>query len=412
MEVEIKEPKEYERLLEIKIPTEKVKDKIDSLYQKYQKTLHINGFRKGKIPIYIIKGKFGDSIKEEAISDTIQEAYKEVIEKENFSPITQGIIKESKFSDEDGLHFKISFEVIPDIKPKNYKGIEVEDLPTTVSDKEVEVALLKLQDSKSIYTPLLIMRGALPGDMVSVDYEILYEDKGIIRKNKVSNYAIILGAPEVPQEITQGLINSIPGDRRKVVIRYPIDLKDEKLRGKLVEYEFVVREVKEKKLPEIDDEFAKDIGFNSLQELKYQIENEIKKEKENIAKSKILTQIINSLIADNPFEPPTSIVNAYLRPMLKRVGTNIDEETRKNLDEVAIWRAKREILLDQIAKLEDIKLTEEEIKSKLVENQKVSYEDTVKSLKKEGIFDSLIEEFKREKVLDFLVNCAKIKIGG
>jgi len=410
MEISIKEPKEYERVIEITLPPDEVKKKIDSLYQKYQTTLHINGFRKGKIPPHIIKSKFGDSIKEEAVNDTIRETYREVVKNEKLSPITQGIITDTKFSDEAGLSFKVAFEVIPDIKPKNYKGIEVEKLPTAVNEKEIDTALSKLQASKATYIPSPIRR-ASPGDMVIVDYEILHEEKGIIRKNRVSNYSILLDGEGVPKEFTQGLTNSMPGDRRKVSFRYPMDFKDENLKGKWVEYEFLVREVKEKKLPKIDDEFAKDIGFNSLQKLKQQIEKEIKKEKERVSKSKIWTQIINSLISLHPFSPPTAIVNAYLRPMLEKVGNKIDRETKKNLEEIAIWRAKREILLDQIAELEDIKLTDDEIKSKLLEteeSEKMDYENSVKALKKAGIFEPLVEEFRREKVLDFLANCAKI----
>lgn len=409
MKIEIKNVKDCKRVLEVSLPPDKVKNKINTLYQNYQKTLNIKGFRKGKIPMSIIKGRFGDAVRKESVDSIIKEVYKETIKKENLSPITQGIIENVKFDDNEGLSFKATFEVLPDIKPQNYKGIKVEKLSTQVTEKDIKDMLLKLQDSKATYVPLLT-RSALPGDMLLVDYEVLVEEKGVIRKNKVSNYTIVLDAPGTPKEFTQGLTNSMPGDRRKVSLRYPLDFKDENLRGKWVEYEFLIHEVKEKKLPNLDNEFAKDLNFASLKELKQQIKKELKKGKEQNSIAKIKTQIINQLIDENPFEAPTSIVNAYLTPMLEKVGDKIDEKLKKNLAEIAIWRAKREILLTKIAELENIKLTDKELKSKLLETkegQKMGYEQTVKTLKDRGIFAPLVEEFRIEKVLDFLVKESK-----
>ncbi len=202
------------------------------------------------------------------------------------------------------------------------------------------------------------------------------------------------------------------GDRRKASLRYPTDFKDESLRGQLIEYEFSVREVKEKKLPEIDDEFAKDFGLKSLSELREQTKEMLKKEKGKDSKAKVETQIINSLIQDNPLEVPRVVVSAYLEPLLKRVGKDADDKVKKSIEEIAVWRAKREILLNKIGELEGIELKDEETKSRLMENEewkRMGYDHTVKELKKEGFYDLLVEEFRREKVLDFLRNQAEIK---
>ena len=411
MKIEVKETSPCEKMLEISLPPEQVKEKINELYARYQRTLDIKGFRKGKIPMNIIKNRFGETIRKEAMNEIIGKAYREAIKEKELSPISQGIIQDSKFKEEEGLSFKATFEITPDIKLENYKGIEVEFPSTEPSKEEIQNSLLILQNSKAIYNPVST-RGARADDMVLVDYEILKEERKILRKNKVSNYTILLDSPEIPKEIRDGLIGAMSGDRRKVSLRYPMNIKDESLRGQLVEYEFLVREIKEKNLPSIDDEFAKEFNFNSLPELETQTKEVLKKEKEKTSKAKADTQIINSLINDNQFEAPRVVIGAYLEPLLKRVGKEIDEKTKKSLEEIAVWRAKREILLDKIRDLEGIELKDEEIKSRLMENEewrRMGYDRAVRELKKNGLYDLLVEEFRREKVLDFLRNQAEIK---
>lgn len=269
----------------------------------------------------------------------------------------------------------------------------------------------KLQDSRATYVPVFTRR-AMPGDLLVVDYEILYEKSGVLRKDKSSNYTIILGNPDIPKEINERLVNSLVDDRRKVSLRYPTDYKDESLRSQLVEYEFVIREIKEKQLPQIDDEFAKGFGFNSLSYLTDQIELEIRVQKEREAKLKAENQLINFLISENPFDVPKSLVAVYLQPLIKQAGKEINDETKKALEEIAVWRAKREILLNKIAEIEKIEITEPEIELKLMKYEdyrKIGYEKAVKTLKEKGMFELVIEEFRREKVVDYLINNAKLR---
>ncbi|MBI4721769.1 MAG: trigger factor [Candidatus Stahlbacteria bacterium] len=414
MDIKVKEISQCRRELEISMPPDVVKAKTTELYDRYQKNLRIDGFRRGKVPLDVIKSKYGKAIEQEAIDFTISEAFKNAIKEKGLNPITQGIAEDTKFSVETGLSVKITFEVAPDIKIKNYKGIEIKPYPTEVSEKEIESVLLKIQDSKAIYIPVFTRRARID-DMLIVDYDILHEERGIIRKDKAHSYTIILGAPEVPEEVTKSLINSLVDDRKKVSLRYPTDYKDANLRGQSVEYEFVVREIKEKQLPPIDDEFVKGVGFKSLVDLKSNVEQELKKEKHKESNIKAETQILNSLIQDTPFEPPSSIVASYLQPLLKQVekemkkdGTKeMDAETKKALEEIAIWRAKREILLDKICEIEKIEMTEPEIKSKFMEvdeYRQKGYEKVVKSLKEKGTYDWLIGELKREKAMDLLIS--------
>lgn len=247
--------------------------------------------------------------------------------------------------------------------------------------------------------------------MVIVDYEVLWEEKGVYRKNRVSNYTVVLDDPAVPEEIKSALKNCMPGDRKKTKFRYPMDIKDENMRGKWVEYDFLVHEVKEKKTPNIDNELAKSMGFNSLEELKSNIKQVVGRDKQLESRSRMKTQIVNSIIETNPFKPLNSLVSDYMESMLKQAGKEVDEKTKTQLEEIAIWRAKRDMLLQQISSLEKIQLSEEELKTKLMETEEgkgKGYEALVKDLKKKGIYVTIVWELTMEKTLDFLIGQAEI----
>lgn len=410
MEVKIEKVNECERAISVSIPADKINERIAALYQKYQKTIKIDGFRKGNVPLSIIKSRYGKAIKGEAINESIRETYKEALKKENIFPISEALLKDTKFTEEEGLSFSLSFDVLPDIEIKDYKGIKVSTQSTDASEQETSSVISKLQNTKAVYTPT-VGHSASADDMVIVDYEVLEEEKGIYRKNKVPNYSILLDDPRVPGEIKKALLNSMPGNRRKAKVRYPTDFEDPKLRGTSVEYDFLVHDVKTKRLPALDDEFAKGLGFESMQALEQGIKGKIKKDKEQEAKAKIEIQIINSLIENNPFTAPKSLVRAYLEPLLKDAGKKIDDKVKKNLEEIAVWRAKREILLDKIGTVEKIKLTDEELKTKLLETKECKesgYEQMIKNLKQKNIYNVVIQELRIGKILDFLRDSADV----
>jgi trigger factor len=391
------------------MPPDPVKQKVTQLYSEYQKGLRVDGFRKGKVPMNIVEQRYHKTIQEEAVNTTVREAFIQAVKDNSFSPITQGLIEDTKFDETKGLSFKVTFEVAPEFEVKNYEGIEIEKPSTLVSKEDVEAALSKLQESRATYIPVLT-RGAQQGDMLVVDCEVLREERGVLRKEKTPNYTVVLGSPGIPKEITQGLLNSMVGDRRKISFRYPTDFEDANLRGQMIEHEFVVREIKEKRLTPVDDAFAKELGFESLAKLQEEIKQEIGKDKENGARAKIENQIINILTKENVFEPPRSTVAAYLQPLVKRMGKELDDATRKELEEIAVWRAKREILLDKIAELQKIEITEHDIKSKLMEfdeYKRMGHEKAVKRLKERRTYDLVVEEFRRGKTIEFLVSKSK-----
>ena len=397
MEVEIKEPKEWQRVLEIKLPSSQIKEKLEKLYTKYKNSVQINGFRKGKVPMSMIKARFGATIMAEAKDEAINEACRKVLKENGIKPITQGKVTDVKWDEEDGLSFKASFEIMPNVEVKNYKGMELKVPSSKVKKEEVDAALNQLREQNATYVTTI--RGAIEGDYIITDYEVLGEKKGIVRKERVQNYTITLGDKNLPDEFTTALLGAKIGDVRKTSIRYPLDYPDESLRGKYLEYVFYVKEIKEKRLPPLDEEFAKDMGINSLKELKKSLEKEIESQKKEQINRSLRAKVVDKLIEENPFEPPESLVNVYMEDIMQSVrgAEKLDNAAKEKLRELALWRAKRDILLSKVADKEDISVSRDEI-------EKVKKENVFK-----GNTEDLEEILRIEKALDFIIRNASIK---
>ena len=397
MEVEVKEPKEWQRILEIKLPSSQIKEKLEKLYTKYKNSVQINGFRRGKVPISIIKARFGATIMAEAKDEAINEACRRVLKENGIKPITQGKVTDIKWDEEDGLSFKASFEVIPNIEVRNYKGMELKVPPAKVKREEVDVALNNLREQNATY--VTTTRGAIEGDYIITDYEVLVEKKGIVRKERVQNYTITLGDENLPNEFTEALLDAKAGDVRKTSIRYPLDYPNESLRGKYFEYVFYVKEIKERRLPPLDEEFAKDMGVNSLRELKKNLEKEIELQKKEQINRSLRAKVVDKLIEENPFEPPESLVNVYMEDIMQSVRERekLDNTAKEKLRELALWRTRRDILLSKVADKENISVSKDEI-------EKVKKENDFK-----GNIQELEEILRIERALDFIIKNASIK---
>jgi len=398
MEVAIKEPKAWQRVLEIKLPSSQIKDKLEKLFTKYKNSVQLSGFRRGKVPMSMIKTRFGTTIMAEAKDEAINEACRKVLKENGIKPITQGKVTDVKWDEQEGLSFKASFEIMPTIEVKNYKGMKLKVLSSKVKKEEIDAALNNLREQNATYITT-VTRGAIEGDYIITDYEVLGEKKGIVRKERVQNYTITLGDKNLPAEFTTALVGARAGDVKKVSIRYPLDYSNESLRGKYLEYVFYVKEIKEKRLPPLDEEFAKDMGVNSLKELKKNLGKEIESQKKEQINRSLKAKVVDKLIEENTFEPPESLVNAYMEDIMRSVRERekLDSATKEKLRELALWRTKRDILLIKVADKENLSVSKAEI-------EKAKKETDFK-----GNLEDLEEILRIEKTLDFIIKNASIK---
>ena len=258
MKVNVTKDKAWKRVLEIEIPVEKVKGEFDSIYQEYQKKVRIPGFRKGKAPLEMIKSRYKEKVTKDVLDKLLPEAYQEAVKQTDLNPLTLPILKEEiDFKEGLPLQFKVLIEVRPEIEVKDYKGLKLQKKIVQITEEHVKNALNYLQDKNAELHS--VEREAKDGDFLIVDLEELSEGQTKSKK-KTENQQIWLKKENLLTEFYRGLSGTKPGDEKEIEAIYPQDYFEKNLAGKIIKYKARIKEVKEKILAQINDDFAKVLG--------------------------------------------------------------------------------------------------------------------------------------------------------
>ena len=405
MEVKVSAPKSWLRELEIKVPSEELNPIFEQAYKKYKTRIQIKGFRRGKVPLEIIKNRFGRAIEEVTIDEEIiPRFYKQAIQQENLKPVDVACIERVSYDRTEGLRFKAKVEVEPDIQPVGYKGIRVKKEIYEVTEEDVEDALEELRERYATVYP--VEDQAKEGDYILADLQELDPTGVPVVGKKWENRYFRLGSNEFDQQ----LIGVKPNEERVVVVNSPEDYEEREGEAQPQRFSVKVKQIQGKELPELDDEFAKDVGdYETLEELKADLRKKLEEEKKKEARERMRDELINEVVKNNDFELPPAMMNTYFELLFKSMRKNsqepIDEELIKDqYRPIAIRTLKWHILYRKIAEAEGIGVTEEEVEERLEElsqQRRPPYQD------KNRIKEDLLEE----KVLDFLEQNALIEEG-
>ncbi len=390
MDISITNRTDYLKEANIIIEKEIVEKKIDEILEFYKDKIAIPGFRIGKAPKEIIYKKFKKGIDELVIERLVNETYEKLIKENEWQPVGEIKISEYELTPEKELKFTLLLEVIPDFSLKEYKGIPIKKLEITGFDKKFEEKVKALQEKCATYTEL--DRPAKEGDFLLIDYSLLDENNNLIEKKE--NLLVKIGDEKNHPEINKNLM----GVEREKEILIKVDN---------YQYKIFVRSIREQHLPEVNEKFAQELGFENLKALKEEIENEINEERERIIEENNKKEVIEYLLNNHDFQPPPSLVKENFQSFLNNLNIR-EEELKEDLKEKILKesekRAKLICLLLKIAKKENIEVSEEEIEERLKQLGDLE-EEKIDLLKKS---DHLKRTILEEKVLKFLVENAKI----
>jgi len=408
------------REIEVQVPAAEVARETDALIQKYQKLARIPGFRAGHVPASIIRQRFKQDIQNDVVDALVPKYFRKETERLGLVPVSQPRVTDLHVHDGEGLHFKASFEVMPEVKVEGYKELRAEHPAVNVTEPEVEDQLKSLQESKATYSPVE-GRALQDGDFaqVSLDGTPKEEDANTKPVHMDDVLVEIAGANTMP-EFTENLRGTNPGDERTFDVHYPDDFSDERLRGKTFAYKVKVNAIKQKSLPELNDDFAKEVGeFKTIDEIKQRIregmEHDRKHEAEREAKDKLLAELIRR----NEFEVPEALVEHQVDIRLERglralAAQGMSQEHMKKMDfgrlragqrEQAVQEVKASLLLEKIADTENIQVGDEEIDKEveaLAKQTNQAADDIRARLTKDGALDRIRNRIRNEKALEFL----------
>ena len=411
---------ETKREIEIQVPSEEVSRETDVLIQKYQKLARIPGFRKGHVPASIIRQRFSQDIQNDVIDSLVPKYFRKETERLGLMSVSQPRVTDLHAHEGEGLRFKASFEVMPAIQVEGYKELRAEHPEITVTDQEVEDSLKALQEQKAAFAPIED-RAIAEGDYAQVSLDgTPKEDEAGTKPVHMDDVLVEIGGKNTMPEFTQNLAGATAGEERTFDVNYPEDFSDERLRGKTFSYKVKVNGVKQKSLPELNDDFAKELGeFTTLGEVRNRIREGMEQERRQTAEREAKDKLLAELIRRNEFEVPEALVDHQIDIRLERglralAAQGMSSEHMKKMDlprlragqhDQAVQEVKASLLLEKIADEEKIEVGDDEINREIeaLATQTNQTADAIRArLTRDGALDRIRNRIRNEKALDFL----------
>ncbi len=425
MEIQIEDLSSIKKKISVEIPVEQVSREIDSFYGELKKKARIKGFRPGKVPREILERYFKDYVKSEVTQKLIQETYSEAISEGHLQPVSLPIIDPGELEKDKPFHYTVTVEVKPEIKIDGYIGLTLEGKKEEVKEEEVEERLKDLQNLHAVLKTIPEPRPIQKGDFVLLDYEAWLEGKPL-EEGKAMDYTVEVGSGRFIPDLEEALIGLKPEEEKEIKISFPEDYGYKKWAGKTISFRVKIKEIKEKVLPPLDDEFPRDFGeYASLEEFKKKLKEDLTKEKEAALKKDLKDQIVDRLLEAHPFEVPESLVKAQAKALVSdmklRLATQGIGLKELNLSEEKLEEDYRELsqklvrtflILEKIANQEGIEVSNEEIEQRLKEISERTRQplEAVRRLyENRKLLPELKTEILNEKTLNFLLERAQIQ---
>ncbi len=396
---------ETKKRLIIEIPAKIIESNIQQSLLEVQKKSQVPGFRRGKTPISIIEKKYGKSVEADVLEKLIPEYYQKAIEEAGLKPLSQPVIENSSdFLRNAPISMTFMIEVRPELENIAYEGIKVTEVPIEVTDEDVENTLKNLSEEKASYET--VDDATMSWDLITVDYKTDFEEtlsKDVILK---------IGSGPYPQEFHEAIVNRKKEEEFEFQASFPEDMQSP-YAGKTVKFSMTVRDIKRRNIPQIDDDFAVDLGFDNLDILKDKVKESLLSAKSKRANNLKCSQILDKLIEANNFEVPESLLNAKISDFIAEIramknDNRPEEELRKEVLPYAERTVRSFIITEIIGEKEKIEITEDEMKAKVLEiaqSNRISPDDVIKYyFARDRSLDAIKYSVYEQKVMDLLLS--------
>lgn len=419
MKSTVKELSQCKREIEVEIESSQALTEFEKILSQYSRKVRIPGFRPGKAPKDMVKRMFYPEIKESLVNSLAPKALRQEIKSQNLKPISAPVINDLHFKEGEPFRFRAKFEIWPQITLPDYKNIKTKKKKISITGNEINKSLEDLQLKASQYFPVE-GRGVVAGDYVVV--EIKGRDIKTKRFLPTEKVAVIADDPNNDKIFNQKLLALKPNEESNFVLTYRKDHKNKKLAGKKIEYKVRVISIKKRKIPEINDDFAKDLGeYENLKDLKAKIKKTIIASKEREIRKETTEEIIKNISDKLNVElPETLIEEEYMAILKKLLSSNTSQELKKEEIEKlkvegrkkAKENIKNHLILKKIAEEEKLEVSEDEVHEELkaiAEANNLPLVKVIQAFNKEGKREELRESILFKKTVDFLVDKAIIE---
>ncbi len=418
---------ECTREVEVEVPADEVSKSFRGVIKRYQKLARIPGFRPGKVPESVLRNRFAGSIREEVVEAILPQHFRAAIAEKALRPVSQPQVSNLQLEEGQPLRFKAVFEVLPEFSVSGYQDVTVEKPSTELTDAEFDAELERLRDAHSTMEPVAEERALQDGDWAQISFSGTLEGENPENAEAAQqpiggqDVSVEIGGKDTVEAFSDALRGAKPGQELKFEVTYPGDFGQKRLAGKTVAYDVEVRGIRRKVQPQLDDQFAKEVGnYEGLDAMKQKLKEHLASDKKHRLLADTRNRLVDALVSRFSFPVPESLVQNQIDARLERglralAAQGMRTEDMRKLDferlreaqrEAAVNEVKGTMVLDRIADEEKIEVSDDEVEREL---QVISLqtreplENLRERLTREGNLARIREQLRREKTGNLLV---------
>jgi len=400
------------RRLQIAVPADTVSAAEEKAARKYAGKVRLPGFRQGKAPAAVVRKKFAEAIRQEALEALVNDAFKQAVESETLKLAAQPHVHDLKFEPGSDLTFELHFEVRPEITLDQVEGFTVTRKEPSITDEAIDEQIERLREQRANWTP--VTEKAMPGDMVTVVLSTADAD-GTLPEGR--EYKLTLGGGQAIPGIEELIMEVTPGETAERPVKWPDDFPDESQRGVAKLTRVTVADVKRKLLPDLDDAFAGEIGdFDSLSALREAVGTDMAAHAKREAEAEVRASLMEQLLEANPFDVPNVWVQQLVEGYAKMYQIPEDELPRfaEEFRPMAVRQVQRDVVIDTLAERESLKASEADIDTRIEEMaaaRNVDPGQVYAQLQKGGRLPEIEREMTEERVFSWLLERNTVTAG-
>jgi trigger factor len=422
MKVEVENLDRVRKKVQVSLEEDKVRALREAVFEEVRRNVKVKGFRPGKVPRSIIENYYKDVIDEEVKKKIVESTMAEAFLEAKVNPVSEPQVAFSE--DGNQTDYSMECEVLPEFELPQHKGLEIEVDQLKITDEEVDNRIDALRQMHSELVDKVAEEPANKGDLVIIQYEGFHQGKPV-KDARSDAYPVALGTPGLIPEFENGLIGMRANEEKELVVDFPADNQDKSIAGKQVNFKIRVKEIKEQRIPELNDEFAKDAGFEDMTRLREGVAGEVQKEKESQKKMATNAKIVDALLAGTDIPVPQRMLekrvdamaqDARMRMRADRLGAEqearIAMALKKEMEPEAEKRIRAEMVLSKIAEAEGITVDDSDVDQRLrriAEDTKRAYDYIKDFYEKNDLLDNVRASILEEKSLEFVISNATIR---
>lgn len=431
MDVKDKKLENAKMELQVEVPQDKVEEEYKKVFKSIQQKAKIDGFRQGKVPINIIEQRFHDIADNEAAENLLKAAYFDVLNEKGYTPIGPPEFDFDSIDRNKPFTCTITFEVPPTVELHDYKGLSAEQQNAKVTDQDIQREVEELRDKHATISKKEDDGVVEKGDQVAVQMKRIDNvDKEEVDSVEYRPFTLVVGKSKEDYAIDKDLPGMKVGDEKEIKVKYPKDYSVDELKGQKVTYLVKIDEINKRDLPELDDEFAKDLGeYETLDEMKSKIRENLEKYVEEKSKADVKSKLLREIVENSTFDIPETMISKEMESIFQRVqqrvgyfAQDINEfasvlnmdvnELSEKIREEAVNSIKTTLVLAEIAKKEELQASEEEYKKviqQIAEKNERPVEEIEELVKEKGSRENIENELVLDSALDYIYDNAQVK---